>query len=261
LIEGGKTPAFPIIIDSPLARRATEVFKRHANELENGDELLRALNSPYLTITETVEQSKALDQRDDFHVVISASGMCDAGRIRHRLKNWLWRPEATVLLVGYQAAGTLGRVLLEGANSVRIHGEEIAVTAAIRSLDVYSGHADAAELETWLQQRKPVIGTVFLVHGEAPTLNWLRERFGRILAPEQIAIPELDQTFILGSGRAVRIDSDGEPRLEQAHAGQPDSSNGEAELLLDISDALARAADERARGIIIRRLQRALAED
>jgi len=261
LMEEGRVPAFPIVIDSPLATRATQVFKHHAEELEHGAELLRALNSPHLTITETVEQSKMLDQRSGFHVVISASGMCDAGRIRHRLKNWLWRPEGTVLLVGFQAAGTLGRVLLDGATSVRIHGEEISVAAAIRSLDVYSGHADATELEAWLRSRKPVNGTVFLVHGEAPNLSALRERFGRMLATDQIMVPELDQAFLLQNGRAIEIDSDDEPRLVQVHAGQPDSSNDEADLLLDISDALSKAADERTRGIIVRKLKRALEQE
>ena len=126
--------------------RATDVFRKHASELEEGAALLRALDSPNLRFTESTDESKALDQFDGFHIVIAASGMCEAGRIRHRLRNWLWRPEATVLFVGYQAQGTLGRILLDGASAVRIQGDEIKVRARLRSLDLYSGHADAPEL-------------------------------------------------------------------------------------------------------------------
>jgi metallo-beta-lactamase family protein len=100
---------------------------------------MRGLNSRHVHFTETVEQSKALDRLREFHIVIAASGMCEAGRIRHRLKNWLWRDEATVLLVGFQAQGTLGRILQDGAVAVRIQGEEFKVRARIRSIDLYSG--------------------------------------------------------------------------------------------------------------------------
>src|SRR5690606_36665253 len=112
----------PVIIDSPLASRATEVFRRHQSELGRGGLLQRALSSRHVRFTETVEQSKALDELTEFHIVIAASGLCEAGRIRHRLTKWLWREEATVLLVGYQAAGTLGRLLEQGARTVRIQG-------------------------------------------------------------------------------------------------------------------------------------------
>lgn len=259
LIDEHRVPAFPIIIDSPLASRATQVFERHASELgHDGQALVAALKSPHVTVTESVEESKALDLQRGFHAVISASGMCDAGRIKHRLKNWLWRPQATVLMVGYQAAGTLGRILLDGAASVRIHGEEIAVAAAIRSLDVYSGHADAPELEAWLAAREPVTGAVFLVHGEVPSLQALQSRAKSRLKATTILIPELDQVFELGTGQAQSLEPTRARRLSHEQVGQPDSSNAEADLLLDISDALAKAADERSRAVIVRRLKRAL---
>jgi metallo-beta-lactamase family protein len=262
LINEGRIPGFPIIIDSPLASRATQVFRRHASELgEDGGALERALDSPHVSVTETVEESKALDLQRGFHAVISASGMCDAGRIKHRLKNWLWRADATVLMVGFQAAGTLGRILLDGAQSVRIHGEEIAVAATIRSLDVYSGHADAPELEAWLVGRKPVTGAVFLVHGELPALNALQQRSSSRLSPTQVIIPELDQAFDLENGQARAIARTSGRRLPQEQVGLPDSGNAEADLLLDISDTLSRAPDERSRAVIIRRLKRALTND
>jgi len=142
LMESGAVPQAPIFIDSPLATKATAVFETHAHALENGDALVRALHAHHVHFTESVEQSKAIGRFRGFHIVIAASGMCEAGRIRHHLKNWLWRDEGTVLLVGFQAQGTLGRILHDGATRVRIQGEEIQVRAQIRSLDVYSGHAD-----------------------------------------------------------------------------------------------------------------------
>ncbi|WP_127142791.1 MBL fold metallo-hydrolase [Pelagibacterium montanilacus] len=258
LITQGQVQPFPIIIDSPLATKATEVFRKHAKELENGGALLDALDSPFVTVTETVEQSKDLDNRTGFHAVISASGMCDAGRIRHRLKNWLWQPHATVLMVGFQAAGSLGRVLLEGAKAVRIHGEEITVAATIRYLDIYSGHADAPELAAWVSERLPVRGGLFLVHGEPPALISLRERLASLIPLEKIVAPLLDQSFELAPGGAVVREAGSRRTAARDTIGRPDSSNEHAELLLDISDALEAVADERGRAAIIRKLKSAL---
>src|SRR5690554_8066593 len=95
--------------------------------------------------------------------------MCEAGRIRHRLKNWLWRDEATMLFVGFQAEGALGRILQDGARSVRIQGEGYAVRARLRTIDLYSGHADAPELADWIRARAPVRHATFLVHGDLPS--------------------------------------------------------------------------------------------
>ena len=132
LMEASEIPNTPIFIDSPLATKASAIFERHAGEIEDGEALRRALNSPWVRFTESVEQSKAIDRIHSFYIVIAASGMCEAGRIRHHLKAWLWRQEATVLLVGYQAQGTLGRILQDGAARVRIMGEEIQVRARVR---------------------------------------------------------------------------------------------------------------------------------
>lgn len=110
LMREGELPEIPIFVDSPLAAKATKVFADHAADLESGDDLLRGLRSRNVRFTQTVDESKALDRCEGFHIVIAASGMCEAGRIRHRLKNWIFREEATVLFVGFQAEGTLGRV-------------------------------------------------------------------------------------------------------------------------------------------------------
>jgi metallo-beta-lactamase family protein len=164
LMREGQIPKADVFVDSPLATRASTIFERHADEIQEGDALRQALSSREIRFTETVEQSKAINRLSGFYVVIAASGMCDAGRIRHHLKANLWRRNATVMLAGFQAQGTLGRILLDGAERVRIQGEEFQVKARIRLLDLYSGHADASELEDWVRARLPIHKGVFLTH-------------------------------------------------------------------------------------------------
>jgi metallo-beta-lactamase family protein len=247
-----------MFIDSPLATKASAIFERHAGDMEEGAALVRALNSHRVRFTESVEQSKALDRLRNFHVVIAASGMCEAGRIRHRLKNWLWRHDATVLMVGYQAEGTLGRVLLDGAPAVLIQGDEVKVRARIRSIDLYSGHADGPELCNWVQKRLPIRGNLFLVHGEKSAADGLRDRLSHFIPAASIQCPELDDLFNLSEPRA-RLGKT-ERRIDPAQVGRPDWHNDFSNFLLDVNEAMERAADERARGVILRRLQRALEE-
>ncbi|WP_026791276.1 MBL fold metallo-hydrolase [Pleomorphomonas oryzae] len=262
LFETGQVPPCPIIIDSPLANRASQIFRSYARTLDNGDLLLRAFASPHVRFTESVEQSMALDQMHGFHIVISASGMCEAGRIRHRLRNWLWRSEATVLLVGYQAVGTLGRLLADGAPVVRMKGEQIDVRARIRKLDLYSGHADGPELAAWLRKRLPVSGTVFMVHGEEKAIGGLRVRLSENLPQEHLVDPRLDTSYRLGHATAVEIvDTTRKPRIDPLQAGRTDWHNDFQGLLLDIQSEIGKAADEKARSRVIRRLRNALAAE
>lgn len=260
LMENAQIPTCPIIIDSPLATRASEIFLRHARELENGDKLARAFRARNLRFTESVEQSKAVDHIREFHIVIAASGMCEAGRIRHRLKNWLWREEGTVLLVGYQAAGTLGRILEEGAAVVRIQGEEIKVRARIRKLDVYSGHADGEELAAWVRARTPIARSIFLVHGEEPALTGLATRLGEFLVEGQIVAPRLDESYQLTKNGPVRLTPAPPPRVEPMVMGSRDWHNDLQALVLDIQDELTHAADDKSRRVILRKLRRSLLE-
>ena len=261
LMEQGEIATVPIFIDSPLASRASRVFAAHAHDLESGDLLARAMRAKNVHFTESVEQSKALDHQHGFHMVIAASGMCEAGRIRHRLKNWLWREEATVLLVGYQAAGTLGRVLQDGAGVVRIQGEEIKVRARIRMLDLYSGHADGPELAAWVKGRLPIGGTVFLVHGETEAVAGLEARLAAFVPRERIVAPALDACYELApDGARALSDRWARPRLEPERVGRRDWHNDYQTLLLDLQEALAGAADDRARAVVLRRIRRALAE-
>ncbi|SCX92960.1 metallo-beta-lactamase family protein [Microvirga guangxiensis] len=257
LMEAGELPDIPVFIDSPLASKASAIFKRHAKHLRNGSDLVQALESRWVRFTETVEQSKSIDRIHSFHIIIAASGMCEAGRIRHHLKAWLWRDEATVLFVGFQAQGTLGRILQDGASKVRIHGDEIKVRARMRTLDLYSGHADQPELKAWLTERLPVRRGVFLVHGEDPALKALQSSLADLEHAPDTLIPEIDDVFDLTGDRAVRIDR-AQPRMPGSSAGHRDWHNDYAEMLLEINDAVEAAADRKSKGVIIRRIRDAL---
>ena len=166
-------PNFPVYIDSPLAREATEVFsgdltgyldEKAIALLQDGGNML---TFPNLIMTATAEESKALNSDPTPKVIISASGMCDAGRIRHHLKHNLWREECTVCFVGYQAEGSLGARLLNGAKTVKLFGEEIAVNARIVRFDGMSSHADLPHLLRWIDAYAPHPQHVFVVHGDA----------------------------------------------------------------------------------------------
>ena len=163
---------FPVYVDSPLAVEATGIFQK--NEYECFDEAAMAfvrqginpITFPGLKLAITSDESKEINFDNTPKVIISASGMCEAGRIRHHLKHNLWRPECTVLFVGYQAVGTLGRAIVEGAKEVKLFGEQIEVRARIMKLVGMSGHADKNGLIDWVEgfRRRP--GKVFVVHGE-----------------------------------------------------------------------------------------------
>ena len=259
LMQRGDVPAAPIFLDSPLAIRATEVFRQHAADLDSKIDLDRLLRSPHLRPTETVAESKAIAKFTGFHVIIAASGMCDAGRIRHHLKRWLWQKSATVLLTGFQAQGTLGRFLGDGAKAVRIQGEEVKVAARIRRIDDYSGHADGPELARWIAARRPIQRGVFLVHGEEPALAGLAERIAERTVPAaKVFIPILDDIYELTTAAPTPIDVSRRRRLAPEAVVALDWHNDMSKLILDINDRIEAAADDRARGVIIRKLRRAL---
>jgi metallo-beta-lactamase family protein len=257
LMDAKEIPDCPIFIDSPMATRASEVFKAHTDDVENGPALLHAMTYRNVHFTESVEQSKAIGRFRGFHIILSASGMCEAGRIRHHLKNWLWRDDGTILMVGFQAQGTLGRILQEGASVVRIMGEQIRVAATIRTLDVYSGHADAKGLMEWIMQRLPVRGQIFLVHGEELAIEALKGRLAQALPDQFVAAPTIDQCFSI-EGVAVTTTAGGKPRLAAEGMGHRDWHNDLSRLILDIDDAIRREADEKNRAVLMRRLRKAL---
>ena len=258
LIESGQIPPCPIFIDSPLATRASEIFARHASEIRNGDLLMRAMQEKNVRFTETREQSMAISRIGGFHIIISASGMCEAGRIRHHLKDWLWRPEATVLLVGYQANGSLGRTLLEGTRHVRMMGSEIEVKATIRSMDVYSGHADAPELLEWVKARAPIKGSIFLVHGEAEPQNAFQQTLQKTLHATPVCIPSLDESYDIDGRSATLAQNQTRPRLDPAIAGSKDWNNDFTQLIFELKQAVHHESDEKGRAKLIRKIRQAL---
>lgn len=141
----------PVYVDSPLAISATEIFRENMNLFdEETQQLIQSgdnpLEFPGLQFTKTADESKSLNEMDGAAIIISASGMCDVGRIKHHLKHHIWNPNSTILFVGYQAPGTLGRRIVDGAKTIKIFGEEIAVNARIEYIEGYSGHAD----QEWL---------------------------------------------------------------------------------------------------------------
>ena len=262
LMERGEIPVAPIFLDSPLAIRATEVFRNHAASLDPSIDVARLLSSPHLRFTETVEESKSIAKLSGFHIIIAASGMCDAGRIRHHLKHWLWNSRATVLLVGFQARGTLGRFLEEGAKAVRIQGEDINVAARIRRIDDYSGHADGSELVRWIAARRPIQRGIFLVHGEDQAMAGLSERIAeRVIPSAKIFLPILDDIYDLSTNVPTSLSATHRRRLAPEAVVALDWHNDMSKMILDINDRVGAAADDRARGVIIRRLRRALDAD
>lgn len=259
LMEQGKVPHANIFIDSPLASKATAIFTRHAGELQHGGDLTRAFNSPYVRSTESVEESKALARFSGFRIIVAASGMCEAGRIRHHLKNHLWQPSTTVLLAGFQAEGSLGRILEEGAKSVTIMGEQIRVKAAIRRIEDYSGHADGPELVQWVKERLPIGRTIFLTHGEEEGQRALAEDIKALGLPHDcVLIPSLDSVYDISGASCAFLGEETKPRIDPTMTAKLDSHNDMADLILDIREAVGRAGDEKSKAVILRRLRRAL---
>jgi metallo-beta-lactamase family protein len=176
LLREGRIPRIPVFLDSPAAASVTDVFRRH---LELFDSETRTLleegnhpcNFPGLTICRTVEESKAINRHSGSAVIIAGSGMCTGGRIKHHLAHNIGRSENTILFVGYQAAGTLGRVIQNGAPEIRIHGQTHAVRARIERIDGFSAHADRDELFRWISALRRPPRRVFVVHGEPDAAN------------------------------------------------------------------------------------------
>lgn len=267
LTAKGEIPAMPTFLDSPLAIRATEVFQRFARELRLPADIADPFRAPHIHYVETAEQSMALARVTGGAIIIAASGMCDAGRIRYHLKNNLWRPDATVLLVGYQAPGTMGALLQSGVGSVRIHGQEVKVAAKIQTFEAYSGHADRHELLAWVEARLPIMRGVFVTHGEETALTGLKDGIVALGLPKAaVVIPRLDQTFVLHPAATPQAVDTPEPArldtmaIEAIREGR-DWHNDYASFLLDLQARLGQVADERGRKLLLRRLRDALRPD
>ncbi len=170
-IREGLIPPVPIYIDSPLAISATEIFKKNSDYFDEETKRLilsgeNPLDPPWIIYTRSVENSKAINEDPRPGIIISASGMCDSGRIKHHLKHHLWRENSHIIFVGYQAEGTIGRRIIDGAKRIKLFGEEIAVKAHVHTLGGFSAHADQRVLLEWLSHFKNPELKVILVHGE-----------------------------------------------------------------------------------------------
>jgi metallo-beta-lactamase family protein len=199
LVREGKLPKLTVTIDSPLAEKATRIYLSHpelfdeeAKRLIAGNRIGDAID---IRFTQSAEESMALNKIKSGSIIIAGSGMCEGGRIRHHLKHNLWRPECSIIFVGFQARGTLGRRIVDGAQEVTIWGEEIAVRARIWTIGGFSAHGDQKELLAWLSELKSS-PTVFVTHGEESAAltfaGLVRERYG-----VTTYVPELGQQFDL----------------------------------------------------------------
>ena len=185
-IRKGSIPSVPVYIDSPLAISATQIFKRNSDCFDRETQGLLSggenpLEIPGIIYTRTTEESKMINEDPGPGIIVSASGMCDSGRIQHHLKHHLWREESHIVIIGYQAEGTIGRRIVDGAKTVKLFGEEIAVKAHIHTLGGFSAHADQRGLLDWLSHiRNPQL-EVFVNHGEEKTSMKLGQLIGEQL--------------------------------------------------------------------------------
>ena len=248
LMEDDQVPEADIFLDSPLAIEATRIFQERGYNRSTGVNPYAGLRAgARLKFLKEPAESDSLERLSGWHIIMAASGMCDAGRVRKHLKRLLWRRQATVLLTGFQAVGTLGRILQDGARRVRIQGEEIQVRAQIRSLDVYSGHADAKGLAAWAQARGPVAGQILLAHGEPTSLNALKSRLAEAgFDAERILIPRLDESFRLEKTAATTLAAP-PPRVPSRAVSELDWHNLRAQLLGELDQRLEAAPDDAAR--------------
>lgn len=200
-------PDIRVFIDSPLAIAATEIFVKHQDWYDDTTRTFIRKRDPWqyinLSLSRTREESMQLNDTLGKSIIISASGMCEAGRIKHHLKHNLWRPESTILFVGYQAAGTLGRRILDGEKIVTIHGEKVAVKADIRRIEAYSAHADRDGLLNWLMDFVVKPRGIFIVHGEEDSQLGLAQAIQEKL-DIPVFIPDLQQEFELLVPKEVR---------------------------------------------------------
>ncbi len=191
----------PVYVDSPLAISATEVFRENTElfDEETKEEIMTGdnpLEFPGLKFTKTADESKVLNEDQTPSIIISASGMCEVGRIKHHLKHNLWNPKSTILFVGYQAPGTLGYSIVNGAKTVKIFGEEIAVNARIEYIEGYSGHADQELLMNGIYSYIKKPKHIFLVHGEPEAQDILADKIEQE-TQIGVTIPEFGETYEL----------------------------------------------------------------
>ena len=230
----------PVYVDSPLAISATEVFKKNTdlfeeeirNKIISGD---HPLEFPGLKFTQTAEESKELNMSTEPSIIISASGMCEVGRIKHHLKHNLWDPTSTILFVGYQAPGTLGRSIVEGAEKVKIFGEEIAVAARIEYIEGFSGHADQTWLLNFVNSFTNPPKHIFLVHGEPEGQEELKNKI-ETECKLPVTIPDFGESYELDGELPTLLDMLPEVKEYEKEFARLDIIDTIESLKEDISD-------------------------
>ena len=254
LSRAGKIGSAMVFVDSPLANRATTVFARHIDELEDtgGIDVFR---SPVIHYVTEVTESMRLNTVSGA-IIISASGMCEAGRIRHHLFHNLSRRDSTVLFVGFQAEGSLGRVILDGAERVRISGRDVLVRAEIRRIDSYSAHADQHELLQWIAARAPISGSLLLDHGETEAIDTLAGLARQKLLAPAVCVPEIGEVWELAVGVPAKRVQAAPPQM--AHVTGRDWQNSYAELASSLKHRLERIRDDAAREQAIAEMRKVL---
>lgn len=230
----------PVYVDSPLAISATEVFKKNTELFEDEiQEKIKRGDNPLefngLQFTQTADESKALNEDQRPAIILSASGMCEVGRIKHHLKHNLWNPKSTILFVGYQAPGTLGRSIVEGAKKVKIFGEEIAVNARVEYIEGYSGHADQTWLLNFVYSFTNPPKHIFLVHGEPEGQEVLKQKIEET-SECKVTIPEFGDSFELTGDTPVLQEETKEIRLYRNEFKRLDLIERIEELKENISD-------------------------
>jgi len=237
----------PVYIDSPLTISATEIFRRNPNCFDADTlELIKQGYNPLdfknLHFSRTANESKQLNTSKDSKVIISASGMCTAGRIKHHLKHNLWRKESSIVFVGYQAEGTLGRRIKDGAKKVKIFGEDIKIKAQIHVLEGFSGHADQDELIQWIKNFKKKPKKMFLVHGEQEALDTLYDLIQNELDLQAI-IPQLGEKFVIkGTGEAVPTEVVREKSIKELQSFEEETMQ-----LKELMDSILEKLDQKSK--------------
>jgi metallo-beta-lactamase family protein len=199
ITDSGCLPRVPIFVDSPLSVNATEIYRKHVECFNDTiKKFVREQENPFgmanLTYISNAEDSKKLNDRSEPMVIISASGMCEAGRIRHHLKNNIGDKKNLVLFIGYCAEGTLGDQITKGKSPVNIFGDPCDVRAKVVSLDTYSGHADKNELKNYVQKITGNIRRIFCIHGEESQCLAHAETLRQMKPKAEIVVPEYQQT-------------------------------------------------------------------
>ena len=261
LADRGEIPALPLFIDSPLATKVTSVFEKHLCELEETSGKDCPFHGKNVRFTQSVEESKGLNRIKSGAIIMAASGMCDAGRIRHHLLNNLWNKNATVLFAGYQAEGTLGKFIQGGTKRVRIHGQEVDVNARIRTLEGYSAHADQGELMAWVKERLPVRKNIFLTHGTEDSRAVLEQKLAASgVNPALIVRPLIDDLWRLDTaGGAEKLAGASPARITPETLSSTDWHNDYARFVLDLAQHLRGLKDSSARHALLNDLMRRIA--